>query len=163
MDHEIVFTDKLLWSALTGLLAGAYVLGAGEGWTLALIAAVGAGVLLVVALTYVLIPAARYLILRNLEGQSRTVALMTLALRIFLPWVLVAAIAWVIGMDGLRAVFSFKRDVEQWLREHTESSIWTVLSLMFFAFMIYEVIKRRIERNKMKVVDLSRSRDIQLK
>ncbi|OOV05748.1 hypothetical protein [Rhodoferax fermentans] len=150
MNKEIIYTDKLLWAALFGLLVGAYALGAGATWLWAAGAAIGAGVLTVVAVTLVLGPVADYLVLRNLEGKSRSQAVVISIVGMLLGAIYVGAIY---GLSGVL------KDVK---------NVWLdYLGYGFIVFALVFNIRRSVharrERAKLKVVDLSRSRDMQLK
>ena len=68
--REIIFSKKLLWAGLAGLLPGAYYLGAGYGWRLALASTVMYGIGAVLIIRWVLDYVANYMADRKLEGQS---------------------------------------------------------------------------------------------
>lgn len=74
--REIVFSNKLLWAALAGLLPGAYLLGSGWDWMQVLVMTLLGGLIsVVIALTFLTV-LANYMADRQLDGESIPVALL---------------------------------------------------------------------------------------
>lgn len=78
-NREIVFSNKLLWAALAGLLPGAYLLGSGWDWMQVLVMTLVGGLISVVIALMLLTVLANYMADRQLDGESIPVALLPVA------------------------------------------------------------------------------------
>ncbi|MDE2416803.1 MAG: hypothetical protein KGN32_03275 [Burkholderiales bacterium] len=150
-NREIVFSDKLLWAGLIGLLVGAYLLGTGEGWLVVVVGTILAALITVSVLAMFLEPVANYLVFRNIDGMPRKLA------------IAIVVIGSILGLLGwfVFDVIVHSGSVKEFVSRHPYIHGALLVILLWAA--IHDSIKRRRERAKMNTVDLSRGRDLTIK
>lgn len=152
MTKAVNIDDKVLWSFLLGLLPGAYALGNGVDLLGSIGVAVFGGCILLALTFFVLLPFAHWWAMRVVEGRSRREALVVVALGALLAIVFAPALLW----------------VKLWLDAHLPKNdamdvFGYVFVVLAFVYSVYAAYKARKERNKLKTIDLSKSRDLTLK
>ena len=151
MRKEFVYSDKLLLVAIAAASIGfgGALLAGQSSWLAAVIGVVSASAAMLAFTLLVLEPAALWLTLRNIDGFSRVQA------------ALLCAVAAMLAAAGYVLFRVFVGGVREWLLSH--EWLYAVGLAVLLGWTVVGAFIARRERNKLKTIDLSKSRDLTIK
>jgi len=145
MNKEVVFDNHLLWFGLiVGCVAFYFFSAEGQHPVLTAVLALTAGLGAQIVLTAFLIPVAWYQLWRVQHALPRSHAAALLVGSLVLGAALDALFAYAMGFELI-------------------NTLWGLFTLLTLPFVLVGAYTEIVARRKMKFVDLSRSRDMQLK